>query len=300
MLGLKQSVARPRVACEITTDRVIAARASEQGSAVDTFTTRRLPEDAVAPNLSGPNVQDGAALRNAIKGALTAVSGKSRDVVAILPDAAIRVLLLDFEDLPAKAQESDAVVRFRLKKSLPFDVEEAALSCVVRRNHGSVQVVAAVSPKDVIMEYEAAFREAGYLPGVILPSSVAALGLVEGRQPSLMLKVDQANITVAAAIHQELRLIRTLDNPRGASVTPSELAETVLPSIVFFEDTFGAPIELIFVNGVTSMDEVGPMLHEQTGARVEELAPRMPAAANLSGDSIQPFMISGVAGALLG
>ena len=84
---------------------------------------------------------------------------KSRDVVAILPDAAIRVLLLDFEDLPAKAQESDAVVRFRLKKSLPFDVEEAALSCDVRRNHGSVQVVAAVSPKDVIMEYEAAFRE---------------------------------------------------------------------------------------------------------------------------------------------
>ena len=150
MLGLKQSAARPRVACEITTDRVIAARASEQGSAVDTFTTRRLPEGAVAPNLSGPNVQDGAALRNAIKGALTAVSGKSRDLVAILPDAAIRVLLLDFEDLPAKPQESEAVVRYtlpegnhqifasRYKLYLPTEEELAA---EVQRERQAIELI---------------------------------------------------------------------------------------------------------------------------------------------------------------
>ena len=56
------------------------------------------------------------------------LSGRSRDVIALLPDAAVRVVLLDFETLPTKPQEAEGVVRFRLKKSLPFDVEKAKIS----------------------------------------------------------------------------------------------------------------------------------------------------------------------------
>ena len=52
--------------------------------------------------------------------------------------------------------------------------------------------------------------------------------------------------------------------------------------------------------GVSSIDEVGPMLHQQTGAKVEELAPRIPSGANLGGDKFEPSMMAGVAGALLG
>ena len=94
--------------------------------------------------------------------------------------------------------------------------------------------------------------------------------------------------------------MRSLDNPHGENVAAAELAETVLPSIVFFEDTFGARIERIFVAGVASLDEVAPMLHQQTGAKVEELAPRISSGANLGGDNFEPSMMAGVAGALVG
>ena len=300
MMGSKQSVARPRIGCEITSGRVIAARASEKAASVEMFATRQLAPGTILPTLSATNIQDGTALRSAIAGALTPVSGKSRDVVAVLPDAVVRVLLLEFEDLPAKTQEADAVIRFRLKKSLPFDVDQAALSCDIRRANGTIQVVAAVSPREVINEYESAFRDAGYAPGVVLPSSIAALGLVQGNHPALLLKVDPANVTVAAAQSGELRLMRTLENPHGENVAAAELAETVLPSIVFFEDTFGARIEHVFVTGVNSIDEFGPMLHQQTGARVEELAPSVSSGANLGGDKVERSLIAGVAGALLG
>ena len=300
MANSKQSVARPRVACEITASRVIAGRAAENRGTLEVFTSRQLAPGTVTPALNGANGPDGTALRTAINGAIAPVSGKSRDVVAILPDAAVRVLLLEFDDLPSKPKESEAVIRFRLKKSLPFDVEQAALSCDVRRMNGTIQVVAAVSPLEVVREYETAFRDAGYLPGVVLPSSLAALGLVDGERPALMLKVDPANITVAAAVNQELRLMRSLDNPHGENVAAAELAETVLPSIVFFEDTFGSRIERIFVAGIASVDEVGPMLHQQTGAKVEELAPRISSGANLGGENFEPSMMAGVAGALLG
>lgn len=296
----KQSGARPSLACEITPSRVITARASRKAQNLEMITSRRLAEGTLKPAMSGSNIVDNSALVNAIGSALGAVGGNSRDVIAVLPDAAIRVLLLEFETLPAKPSEAEGVVRFRLKKALPFDVEQAALSYEARQVDKSVQVVAAISPREVVEEYEAAFRAAGYSVGVVLPSSLAALGLVEGQSPTLMLKVDPHSITVAAAQHEELRLMRTLDNPQGEQVSASELAEAVLPSIMFFEDTFGARIERVLVTGAASIQELGPMLHEHTGARVEELAPVISSGQMLSGDNVPPSMMAGVAGALLG
>ncbi|HLJ86873.1 MAG TPA: hypothetical protein VKZ53_08615 [Candidatus Angelobacter sp.] len=296
----KQFAARPRLACEITSERVIAARSSEKSPALDLFATRRLDEGVVAPGLNSPNVLVKEKLSEAIGGALASVSGKVRDVIAVLPDAAIRVVLLEFESLPTKPQECEPVIRFRLKKSLPFDVERAALSYEIKRDNGAVKVVSAVAPREVIEEYEAAFYDAGYAPGVLLPSSLASLGLVEGNRPTLLLKVDPLNVNVAAVQNQELRLIRTLDSPQGQYVSPTELAEVVLPSIAFFEDTFGSPIEHIFINGVASLVEVGPMLHEFTGARVEELSPDTASIQSLGGDQLPSSAMAGVAGALLG
>ncbi len=300
MEGRQQYRPRPRLACEIMVNGVIAARAADKSQRLDLFTWRRLGSGVLAPGLGGPNIQDGEALRAALGSALGAVAGRDRDVIVILPDAAIRVLLLDFETMPTKAQDIAPIIRFRLKKSLPFDVEHAAVSYDIRRDNGTVQVVAAVSPRAVIDDYETAFRDAGYSPGVVVPSSLAALGLVEGLRPTLMLKVDPVNITIAAAKDQALRLVRTLENPHGTQVTAAELAEAVLPSIVFFEDTFAARIEQICVGGLAPIDEIGPLLHQQTGAEVRELAPALTSDQNLSGEKIEPSVLAGAVGALLG
>jgi type IV pilus assembly protein PilM len=291
---------RPRLGCEITIGGVIAARASDKMERLELLTSRKLKAEAITPGLGGPNVQDGEALRAAISGALGAVGGSSRDVIVIVPDAAVRVLLLDFDALPAKSQDIEPMIRFRLKKSLPFDVEQAAVSYDIRRDNGGIRVVAAVSPRSIMEEYESAFRDAGYAPGVIVPSSLATLGLINGERPTLLLKVDPLNITIAGAQNQELRLIRNLENPHGTQVTAAELADAVLPSIVFFEDTFAAQIEQICVGGAGVLDELGPMLHQQTGAEVRELAPELSPEQNLGGETIDPSMMAGVVGALLG
>jgi type IV pilus assembly protein PilM len=300
MDSLQQYRTRPRLACEVTVEGVIAARAADKAARLELFTQRRVAGGAVTPGLSAPNVHDGEALRAAVRGALDAVAGKTRDIVAILPDAAIRVLLLEFETLPAKAQDVDPVIRFRLKKSLPFDVDQAAVSYDIRRENGTIRVVAAVSPRSIVNEYEAAFRDAGYAPGVVIPSSLAALGLIEAQQPTLVLKVDPMNITIAAARNQELCLFRTLENPHGPQVSPAELAEAVLPSMVFFEDTFAAHVQEIYVSGVAQLSELGDLLRQHTSAEVRELAPRLSSEQNLSGENIEASAVAGVAGALLG
>ena len=300
MTGLNQKITRPKLACEITADGVIAARASERSPRLEVFTSRRLAEGVIAPGLNSPNVLNPEALRAALNGALGAVAGKSRDVIVVLPDVAIRLMLVDFESLPTKADEIEPVIRFRLKKSLPFDVDHAMLSYSVSRVNGTIRAVAAVSPREIIEEYEKAFRDIGYEPGVVLPSSLAALGLVDGERPTLVLKVDPMNITITAVEHHELRLVRTLENAQGGAFSATDLSEAVLPSIVFFEDTFAAHIEKIYVGGIAPIAEVGPLLHQQTGAEVHELAPELTAEQNLSGENISSPAMAGIVGALLG
>ena len=93
-------------------------------------------------------------------------------------------MLLDFDTLPDKPQEADAVVRFRLKKSLPFDVDQSSVSFDRQGTSDPVRVIAAVTPRAVLEEYESLVREAGYNPGSVLPSMLAALGAVDAFSPN--------------------------------------------------------------------------------------------------------------------
>ncbi len=130
----------------------------------------------MTPGLQQANVSSRDALVTALRDALAPVAGRSRDITLIIPDASTRILLLDFDTLPEKPEDADAVVRFRLKKSLPFDVEASSVSFDRQPAENGVRVVAAVTPKSVLEEYESVVRDAGYNPGAVLPSMIAALG----------------------------------------------------------------------------------------------------------------------------
>ena len=81
---------------------------------------------------------------------------RSRDVTVVVPDSAVRVLLVDFDQLPSKAAEALPVVRFRLKKLLPFDADDAMVSYqVMSSEKDSVKLLAVAMPKAVLEEYEA-------------------------------------------------------------------------------------------------------------------------------------------------
>ena len=197
MTSTSKHVRRPTLACEIAADRVLAGRASDAGRLVEIVSARELAPGSLVPDLMEPNLRDKAAIRHAIEGALTSVGARSRDVIAILPDTAVRVVLLDFETLPAKRDEAEAVVRFRLKKSLPFDPANARISYHAQSTRKGMQAVAAVVLNTVLEEYESAFRDAGYSPGMVMPSMLAAIGAADAERPTLVVKVDARTISIA-------------------------------------------------------------------------------------------------------
>jgi len=288
---------KPKIACEIAADRVIAARVSDSRQVLDLCSTSELAPGCVVPDLTEENLRQRDAVVSALREVLGNVGSRSRDVTAVLPDAAVRVALLDFEALPLKREEAEGVVRFRLRKSLPFDVDKAKVSYQAQSVNGTVRVVAAVALNSVVEEYEAVIREAGFNPGIVLPSMLAALLGAPADRGTLVVKVDARTTSIALLDQQQLLLFRTLENARGVTISGEQLAEDVYPSVVFFQDTYNTNIEQIFVSGISDISSVAASLQSQTGAEVKELVKA--SQLGLGGGSIPKWRMAGVIGALL-
>ena len=295
MSSASQTGAGLKLACEIAGDRVLAGRVSDRGNTVE-CASYELRAGIVVPDLTELNIRDRTTVFQTVRDALDSVAGRSREVVAVLPDAAVRVVLLDFEALPSNRQEAEAVVRFRLKKSLPFDVDKAKVSYHAHASNGGVRAVAAVALNTIIEEYESVIREAGYVPGVVLPSMLAALGSAQADRPTLVVKVDERTTSIAILDRHQVLLFRTLENLQGSAVTGERLAEDVYPSLVFFQDTYKLDIAQIFVAGLPGVHDAGPALKAQTGAEVRELIGSAQLEDNAG--AVPKWRMAGIVGAL--
>lgn len=238
----RTSGARPRLACEVRSEGVVAARAEDGADLLASISRVSLNNVALplvrvgeAPGSHSFGAER-AGVSAGIRKALEAVGQRGRDVTLIVPDGAVRVLLLDFDALPSKPAEALPVVRFRLKKLVPFDVDDAAVSYQVMSSaRDSIQVLAIAMPGDLLAEYEAAVRDAGFEPGAILPSTLGALaGLRDAERPSLVVNACGDAVTTAIVRAGALLLHRTVDlasAPTGAPEQAQEHAQMADTSI---------------------------------------------------------------------
>jgi len=224
---------RPRLAVEVRAEGVVAARAEDATALMTAVARADLAEGAVTPSLKAGNIADRTAVTAAVRRVLDGIAGSGRerlrDVTVVVPDSAARVLFVDFDQLPTKAAEALPVVRFRLKKLLPFDAEDATVSYqVMSSEKNSIKLLAVAMPKAVLEEYESVVLAAGYLPGAVLPSTLAALaGLEEDPAPVLVVNAGQGTVTTAIVRAGMLLLHRSVDMSAGA---PTELT-TVVPLV---------------------------------------------------------------------
>jgi type IV pilus assembly protein PilM len=292
------NIPKPKLACEIAAESVLAGRVANKGGGLEACAARGLPPGSVVPDLMENNLRRRETVRDGIEAALGSVAGRSRDVIAVVPDAAVRVMLVEFDTLPSDHEEALGVVRFRLKKSLPFDLEKAKVSFYAQKVNDEMRVVAAVGLASVLEDYEAAFRDAGFNPGVVLPSMLAALGAADGKRPTMVVKVDAHTTSIAILNEDQLQLFRTLENAGGVTITSEQLTEEVYPSVVFFQDTYHLNIERIYVAGLPESGTASEALRVQTGAEVQELVGSSQLGVS-AGGSVPRWRMAGVVGALI-
>ena len=227
---------RPRVACEIMPQGVVAARSEDASSPLTAVARVRLSDGAVAPSLKPGNIVDRVAVTAAIRQALEEIgerrNARDANLTLVIPDSAVRVLLLEFEALPSRLAEALPLIRFRLKKLLPFDADNAMVTYqVMSSNKTIVRVLAVAIPRDVLSEYETVVREAGFEPGSVLPSTLACLAAVEDPEPVLVVNANPIGVTVAIARGGVLLLHRSVDLQEHTATTSTPIAGTQSPEL---------------------------------------------------------------------
>jgi len=240
---------RPRLAVEIRWGGVVAARAEDASTGVLSAVSRvELTGDTIEPGLKAGNFKSRLPVVAAVRKVLEAVTekGLGREVTLVVPDATVRVLLLDFDTLPSKPTEALPVVRFRLKKLLPFEADDAIVSYQIMsgtRNvaKGALRVVAVAIPREVLEEYETVVREAGFEPGAVLPSTLAALaGLEDSDTASLVVNAGPQAITTAIVEGGVLLLHRSVD--MSGNVQVGILAEATVTMSDPVEGSVNVPL----------------------------------------------------------
>ena len=256
---------RPKLACEITPEGVVAARQQKEEQALMSFAPLR--PGVVKPGLAEPNFTDQTMVVAALQNALDEVASREKQLTLVVPDAAVRVLMLDFDSLPDKAQEALPIVRFRLRKLTPFEVDDAAVSYqVMRRRADQTHVLVTVMPAAVRAEYESVVRAAGYEPGVVLPSTLAALAALTTSDAALVVNRSGLSLTTAIASGDELLLHRTLELPVNEELHQEELAQSVSVTQAYFEDTLNASPDALYYVGPGGAQEFLDVLGDMAAA----------------------------------
>ena len=241
---------RPPVAVELSPQGVLAAASPGQGLA-PVYAFERLPEGALIPGAEEQNLHAPEVVANAIRKVLGQVSPRTRSVTLVLPDSVVRVFVLDFDSMPARAAEAVSVLRFRLRKMIPFDVEQAGVNYqILVASKTSCKVLAAVIPGVNLHEYEAVVRQAGYEPGVVLPTSLAALAAIDSTEPVLATNLGVTTLTTCITNGQDLLLYRTLNLPEDPGKRLQEVQRDIAVAAAYYEDKLGTRPKLLYFAGI--------------------------------------------------
>ena len=287
---------RPPAAVEITPEGVLSAALPVAGGS-PVYAFESLPEGFVVPSIGETNLRAPEAVASAIRASLDQVSPRLRVATLVLPDTLVRVFMLEFDTLPTKKAEVLPVIRFRLRKLVPFEVEQAGVSYqILSQTKDQCKVLAAIIPGPVLAEYEAVLRAAGYEPGAVLPSSLAAIETVDAMEAVLAANLSGRSITTLIANGQELLLYRNIDLPDAPEEQMREIERSIAVATAYYEDRLGARPTRIFYSGNRLAAEFAACLGE-TELPVVELAPTPNAGAMTS---LGHNSIAGVTGALAG
>ena len=162
--------------------RAAAVRKGAGGWRAEWLGKAEMPAGLLIDSFTEPNITDRDAFVGLLRGLVSDAGNGKRGMSVALPDYLARVSILEFETLPGKKGETEQMLRWRLKKVLPFDVEQATLrhQYLGRYESGESQrhrFLVSIIKTDILSQYEGALNEAGLRPARMDISSFSVWNL---------------------------------------------------------------------------------------------------------------------------
>ncbi len=287
----------PDVAIEIDHAHVGGARLMWRGgqAVIAAHAHEALPAGTVVPALAAANLADVPAVSRAIERVLGEL-GKPSRVALVVPDSVAKVSLLRLDKIPAKAADLEEIVRWQVRKTAPFPIEQAVLSVSPggAGSDGSRELVVSLARADVIQQYEQACLMAGAQAGlvdiatfsvinaILASPGAAAIGHLSPedtpRGDWLLVHITDTYLTLAVMRDQSLLFFRH----RGEEAEGT-LADLIHQTAMYYEDRLhGGGFGRVLIAGGARLpggaESVRRGLEERLGIGVESVDPRQAAA----------------------
>jgi type IV pilus assembly protein PilM len=259
MAGWLDEAPHPMLACEISSEAVAAARWAH-GGGLEGVAVEPLPAGAVAATAVETNLVNPDAVRAAVVRAFDRLKAKPQEVALLVPDAVIRVFVLHFDVFPRSTAEALPMLRWRLKKSVPFEADETLISFMRQAPiEEGVDIVTGLARLRIVREYEALMESAGMAPGVVMTSTLAVLPLLDDRRPVLLARIAGTSLATAIVRSGVLCGYRCIELPAALPrLSPRALLDEIVPLAAYYQDSWHEGVGQVRLSGF--------------GARVEEFA----------------------------
>ncbi|MBI1749897.1 MAG: pilus assembly protein PilM [Acidobacteria bacterium] len=288
LYGWMDAMPHPSMACEIAAAHVAVAAWTGGRLGLDGFAVEPLAAGTISVSPVEPNVVHAEGVRAALERALNKVHARGKEVALLLPDQVVRVFILHFDTFPKRADEAEPLLRWRLKKSVPFDVEEATVSYMTQpAQGGGVDVVAGIARRKIVRQYEEIVEAAGLTPGVVLGSTLATLPLLDGERPTLLARVTSRTLTTVITRGELLCVYRCTELPaEAAALEPAALLEEIYPGMAFYQDNWKETVQQIRLAGLGGRtEEFRRALETEINCSVAALVASSAVENRLSGDA---------------
>jgi type IV pilus assembly protein PilM len=274
----------PPIAVEIAPRFVSAIATGTQGGGpvITAHALEPLPPGVVTPALNGPNVQDAAAVADAMTRVFGRLGTRPRRVALVVPDSVAKVSLVRLEQVPTRAEDLDQLIRFHVKKSAPFRVEDAQVtySAGAVASGGGREFVVAVARADLVREYEGACEAAGAHAGLV---DLATFGLVNAVLASEQRLAGDWLLVHLTAEYGTIVILRGEDvifYRNRAEGSDESLADLVHQTAMYYEDRLGgtaAGFKRVMLAGTgllegRSLEQVRRDIEGRLGVRTESVA----------------------------
>lgn len=228
---------RPLWACEFTSKHLVVAGVNSSRKKVLAKDALPLPAHSIVASLGEKNVADHQAVADNLKALMTRAGFKGHEIGIVIPDDSARISFITAESLPGSYEEREAFVRWKLKKTLPFEVDTAQVAFTVMgtRTTGDnkgTDLMVTLSPRAVVEEYEKLMQGMGYEAGYVIPSSLAALNLhTVSNEDFIFMKIAPG--CIATTVFQKGR-------PEFYRKVPEmPLYDAIYPTLMYYQDKLG-------------------------------------------------------------
>ena len=239
---------------------------------LDEFRVAAFAPDTVKLSYREPNVLNQGAFVAAIRENYLQLLTGVKKVAVSIPDVAGRVILLDLETRFKDKNEGADIIRWKLKKSFPFNVNEMHLDYQIlqEKETGEISALVSLVARQVITQYEDLLGEAGLEPNRIDFTTFNLYRLFASR---LELVENVAFVVAYGGMFSilvfsggELVFYRSKELPEGSRDTTRFFREINSSFLVFQEKHTGQVIDEVYcLCSPNKAAELAAMVGEATG-----------------------------------